>query len=173
MYYDSEETDEEAVKSLITEVDALRAQVGEQKDRYMRLASDFDNFRKRTAQESGNQAAAQKESFIRELLPVIDNLERALSSDATTEQLRDGVRITLQQMNQLLRGHGIEPQESLGLMFDPHQHEAIAARHEPSRPDHSILEVSQRGYHRGKDVFRPAKVIINDLSLPKGKSHGR
>ena len=173
LYFDPIAPDEETVRALMAENESLQAAVADQKDRYLRLASDFDNFRKRTAQEYESRSAAQKEAFIRELLPVIDNLERALSSDATTEQLRNGVRITLQQLNQLLRAHGIEPQESLGLIFDPHRHEAIAARHEPTQPDHSILEVFQRGYHRGDDVFRPAKVIINDLSLPRGTNHGR
>lgn len=87
--------------------------------------ADFDNFRKRTTQETERRAAAQKEAFIRELLPVIDNLERALGSDVSTspEQLREGVQMTLQQLKQLLRRHGIEPEESLDQLFDPRYHE--------------------------------------------------
>src|SRR5207253_7865114 len=85
-----------------------------QNNRYLRLAADFDNFRRRTAQEADRRSAAQKEAFIRELLPVIDNLERALASDesASLEQLRQGVQMTLQQLHQLLRHHGIEPEEN-------------------------------------------------------------
>src|SRR5436190_7050042 len=134
----------------------------------IRLAADFDNFRKRTAQDAERRAAAKKEAFIRELPPVIDNLERALASDASTapEHLREGMQVTLQQLNQLLRRHGIEPEESLGQTFDPHRHEAIASRHDPSRPDHVVLETIHRGYHRGTEVFRPATVVVNDLSQP-------
>ena len=145
---------------------ALEAELAVQKDGYLRLAADFDNFRKRTLQESERNAAAQKEAFIRELLTVIDNLERALGSDASTspEQLRQGVQMTLQQLTQLLRRHGIEPEESLGKPFDPHYHEAVTVRHDPSQPDHIILETFQRGYRRGNEVFRPAKVVVNDLS---------
>ena len=145
---------------------ALEAELAVQKDRYLRLAADFDNFRKRTLQETERNAAAQKEAFIRELLTVIDNLERALGSDASTspEQLRQGVQMTLQQLTQLLRRHGIEPEESLGRPFDPHYHEAVTVRHDPSQPDHIILETFQRGYRRGNEVFRPAKVVVNDLS---------
>jgi molecular chaperone GrpE len=137
-----------------------------QKDRYLRLAADFENFRKRTAQETERRAAAQKEAFIRELLLVIDNLERALGADASTssEQLREGVRLTLQQLHQLLRRHGIEPEESLGQPFDPHYHEAVITRHDPSQRDHIVLETFQRGYRKGAEVFRPAKVVVNDLS---------
>jgi molecular chaperone GrpE (heat shock protein) len=92
----------------------LESDLAESKDRYLRLAADFDNFRKRTTQETERRVAAQKEAFIRELLPVIDNLERALGSDVSTspEQLREGVQMTLQQLNQLLRRHGIEPEEA-------------------------------------------------------------
>jgi len=103
------------------DIAALQGALVPHKDRYLRLAADFDNFRKRTTQETERRAAAQKEAFIRELLPVIDNLERALGSDVSTspEQLREGVQMTLQQLNQLLRRHGIEPEESLGQPFDP------------------------------------------------------
>ena len=79
----------------------LEAEIAEQKDRYLRLAADFDNYRKRLAQEIERRAAAQKHEFIRELLAVIDNLERALAADASTspEQLRQGIRLTLQQLH--------------------------------------------------------------------------
>src|SRR3981189_3394909 len=91
------------------EIESLKADLASQKNRSLRLAADFDNFRKRTAQETDRRAAEQKEAFIRELLPFIDNLERALASDRSTspQQLREGVQMTLQQLNQLLRHHGI------------------------------------------------------------------
>jgi molecular chaperone GrpE (heat shock protein) len=72
--------------------------------------------------------------------------------------------MTLQQLKQVLRRHGIEPEEARGQQFDPNRQEAIATRKEPSQPDHAVLEVFQRGYHRGNEVFRPAKVVVNDLS---------
>jgi molecular chaperone GrpE len=145
---------------------ALQAELAAERDRYLRLAADFDNFRKRTMRETERSAAAQKESFIRELLSVIDNLERALGSDVSTspEQLRQGIQMTLQQLTQLLRSHGIEPEESHGRPFDPLFHEAVSVRHDPSRPHNVILETFQRGYRRGNEVFRPAKVVVNDLS---------
>jgi molecular chaperone GrpE len=152
---------------------ALQGELVAHKDRYLRLAADFDNFRKRTTQETERRAAAQKEAFIRELLPVIDNLERALGSDVSTspEQLREGVQMTLQQLKQLLRRHGIEPEESFGQPFDPRYHEAVAVRLDPSQPDHIALETFQRGYRRGNEVFRPAKVVVNDLSHTESTRH--
>src|ERR1700727_1513452 len=82
----------------------LQAEVAVERERYLRLAADFENFRKRTARETERSAAAQKESFIRDLLPVIDNLERALGSDISTSpaQLRQGVKLTLHHLTQPL-----------------------------------------------------------------------
>lgn len=150
------------------ELSSEAKELAELRERHLRLAADFDNFRKRTAQEADRRAAGQKEAFILELLSVIDNLERALATyaSASPEQLRHGVHLTLQQLRQLLHRHGIEHEESLGKPFDPHRHEAIRIGHDPTLPDHSVLQVIQRGYRRGEEVFRSAKVVVNDLSQP-------
>ena len=102
-------------------------------------------------------------------------LGTALASGAPPDsaQFHQGIELTLQQLRQLLRQHGIETQESVGQPFDPHQHEAVSLRHNRAQPDHAILEVLQRGYRRGEKVFRPAKVIVNDLTHPKHTHHGR
>ncbi|MEI7728772.1 MAG: nucleotide exchange factor GrpE [Verrucomicrobiota bacterium] len=157
------------------ELISLHKELVEQKEQNLHLAADFENFKRRTRQEAEARAAAQKDSFIHELLPVIDNLERALDSDAASgsPQLHQGVELTLQQLRQLLRQHGIETQESIGQPFDPHQHEAVSLHHDPSQPDHAILEVFQRGYRRGEKVFRPAKVVVNDLRKFNQTHHAR
>jgi molecular chaperone GrpE len=163
---DSTTSENDAANEASGELESLKADLANQKDRIRQLAADFDNFRKLTAREADRRAAVQEEAFIRELLPVIDNLERALASDQSTspQQLREGGQITLQQLNQLLRHHGIEPEDSLGQPFNSHRHEALRVGHDASKPDHTILEVFQRGYRRGNEVFRPAKVVVNDLS---------
>jgi molecular chaperone GrpE len=146
-------------------------ELAELQDRYLRLAAEFDNFRKRTAQETERRATAQKDSFIRDLLPVLDNLERATSSEGSAEQLRQGIQMTIQQWFQLLTQHGIELEHSLGQPFDPLRHEAVGTRSVPSQSDHAILEVFQRGYRRGQESFRPAKVVVNDLSHTDSMRH--
>jgi molecular chaperone GrpE len=148
------------------EVTALKAQLETERDRLLRLAADFDNFRKRTAQESERRAALQKKAFIQELLPIIDNLERAVASGsrASKEQLLQGIEMALQQLRRLLSAHGIEPEESVGRPFDPHCHDAVASRYDPSQPDHVVLETFQRGYRYSNECLRPAKVVVNDLS---------
>jgi molecular chaperone GrpE len=154
----SENGDGRAIAAEIFELE-----LADQKDRYLRLVADFDNFRKRTTLEAGRRAAAQKEKLIQDLLPVIDNLERGLVAgvDTSLEQLLDGVTMTLKQFRRILHENGIEAEESLGTIFNPALHEAIGSRYDPSQPDQAVLVVAQRGYRLGKDNFRPAKVIVN------------
>jgi len=152
------------VEDAAAESELLRAKLAEEKDLNLRLVADFANFRRRTHEETERQARAQKESFIHELLPALDNLERALACGEShdSRQFLQGVELTMQQLRQLLRQHGIETQESAGQPFDPHLHEAVSQRHDPAYPDHAVLEVLQRGYRRGEKLFRPAKVVVNE-----------
>jgi len=166
-------TDAEAGLSAVpTDLAKLQQELAAQQDEYLHLAADFDNFKKRTRRDSEQQAAAQKEAFISDLLPALDNLERALAAPATTAaQLQQGVTLTLQQLEQLLLQHGIVPVAAIGCPFDPHRHAAISVRHDSTQPDQIVLEVAQRGYCCGDRVFRPAQVIVNDLSHLPGASH--
>jgi len=153
----------------------LHEALAAQKDAYLRLAADFDNYKKRIKRDSEQQAASEKDSFIRDLLPVLDNLERALTCEPsiTSNQLRQGVEMTLKHLKVLLLHHGVEPVEDIGLPFDPHRHEAISVRHDPLQTDQTILEVAQRGYRRGDKLFRPSRVIVNDTDYSAGANSGR
>ena len=169
------DVDDPAIEATYSESDALRKELAEQKDIHLRLAADFDNFKKRSRQEAEARAAAQKESFIVELLPVIDNLERALAAGASrnSAQFHQGVEMTLKQLQQLLHQHGVESDDIVGKPFDPHQHEALSQGNDPAQPDHAILEIIQRGYRKGTKIVRPAKVIVNDLTASKPARNGR
>ena len=153
----------------------LLRELAAQRDDYLRLAADFDNFKKRTRRDSEQLAAAEKESFIRDLLPILDNLERALASgrSVSSGQLHQGVEMTLQELTRLLHRHGIEAVQDVGRPFDPHRHEAVSVRNDRSQSDHIVIEVIQRGYCHGETMFRPAKVIVNDLGYFPGASHVR
>lgn len=159
-----------AATTTAPECAALEAELAALDDRYRRLAADFDSFRKRTARDADQRAAAQKTAFIRELLPVVDNLERALATHASTsaDQLRRGIEMTHGELIQLLHRHGIEPDDPSGLPFDPHRHEAVNIRFDPAQADHLVLDVLQRGYVRGTEIIRPARVVVNDLSAGEG-----
>ena len=143
----------------------LLNQLAAQKDTNLRLAADFANFKNRTRRDSAQQASAEKEAFILDLLPVLDNMERALAcgESISFEKLHEGVEMTRKQLDQILFRHNIEVVEALGEPFDPHQHEALSVRHDLCQPDRIVLEVIQRGYRSGGKVIRPAKVIVNDL----------
>ena len=167
--------DASAASVLDTEMEVLLKDLAEQKDLHLRTAADFENFKRRSRQESEGRALAQKESFILEVLPVVDNLERALASGASSDsaQFHKGVEMTLKQLQQLLRNHGVESDELVGKAFDPRRHEALSQGHDPAHPDHAILNVLQRGYRRGEKVIRHAKVVVNDLMLATPARHAR
>ena len=165
----------EAATTAAPESEALLKDLVEQKELHLRLAADFENFKRRNRLESEALSVAQKESFIVQLLPVVDNLERALASGASRKsaQFQQGVEMTLKQLQQLLRQHGVESEEIAGKPFDPHRHEALSQGFDPAQPDHAILEVVQRGYLRAAKMLRPAKVVVNDLTLSKPARNGR
>lgn len=162
-----------AAASAAVELISCHAQLTAQQDHYLRLAADFENFRKRTLRETAQQAAADKHAFILDLLPILDNLERALACDRADPAgpLHAGVAMTLRQLGQLLERNGIAGGEEVGQPFDPHRHEAIAVQNNPHKPDHSILEVTQRGYGSADRVIRPARVVVNDWSHAAGAAH--
>lgn len=145
------------------ELGRLRAEVASGNEALLRLAADFDNFRKRTRRDAVVSSSAEKERFILELLPVLDDLERALDSGqaAAPATLRQGVTMTLRQLLQLLHRHGVDSVEDAGVPFDPHRHEAVTVRNDPDRPDRSVLDVIRRGYRHGDRVIRPAGVVVN------------
>ena len=162
-------------ESSAAESAALLGDLAKQKDLHLRLAADFENFKRRSRQEADARAVAQKESLIVELLPVLDNLERALASGTARNsvQFHQGVEMTLKQLQRLLQQHGVESEELVGKPFDPHRHEALSQGYDAALPDHAVLEVVQRGYQLATKVLRPAKVVVNDLSRAKQESHGR
>ena len=141
------------------------AALQEQHERYLRLTAEFDNFRKRAAREAARRGAGQVEALVRDLLPVVDNLDRALTSSGpgSTDPLRQGVEMTFRQFVQAMRSHGFEPRDDVGKPFDPNYHEAVSTRSEPRHDHHAIVEVWQRGWMQGGRLFRPAKVVVNDL----------
>ena len=111
-----------------TELEARLKDLAQQKDLHLRSAADFEDYKRRSRQDTETRAAAQKDAFILELSPVTDNLERALASGAARDftQFHQGVEMTLKQLQQLLRQHGVESDEIVGMPFDPHRQEALA-----------------------------------------------
>jgi molecular chaperone GrpE len=147
---------------------ALEQELAVQRDRYLRLAADFDNYRKRTAREMDRRAGRQKDALVSDLLPAIDNLERAVAAKAG-EELRAGLKMVHEQLVAGLGRHGFEPRNDLGQPFDGRFHDGIAVGQRPEMPNLSVLEVWERGWMRGSEIFRPAKVLVNQLCAPSSQ----
>ncbi|OPX62675.1 MULTISPECIES: nucleotide exchange factor GrpE [unclassified Methanoregula] len=127
-------------------------------DRFLRLAADFENFRRRTAKERESIVALANERFAVDLLEVMDNFERALKSDDS--HLREGLEQIRQLMSAQLQRHGIIPIDSLKKAFNPAEHDAIA--HVPSRePEGTVIDEVSRGYRMNDRVIRHAKVAVS------------
>jgi molecular chaperone GrpE len=130
-------------------------------DRLLRLAADFENYKKRAARERQEYVAFANERLLRELLPILDDLERAL--DAAEEhqeaQLEEGVRLVHRSLASLLERQGVKEISTDG-KFDPHVHEALLAQPSEEAEQGDVLDVIQKGYKIGDRVVRPARVIV-------------
>ena len=142
------------------EVAALQAERDELFDRLQRLAAEFDNFRKRSAREQAATISRANERLVKELLPVLDDLGRALEVGEEHEgaKLEEGVRLVHRALADLLAKEGLAEIETDG-KFDPHVHEALLSQ--PSDAEEgSVIEVVQKGYTLGDRVLRPARVVV-------------
>ena len=129
-------------------------------DRLLRLAADFENYKKRAARERQEYVQLANERLIAELIPILDDLERALAAAEQHEeaQLEEGVELVHRSLAALLAHHGVTPIETEG-KFDPHVHEALLSQ--PSEAEEgSVLDVVQKGYKLGERVVRPARVVV-------------
>src|SRR6478672_8362164 len=143
------------------DVDALQADRDQLFDRLQRLAAEFDNFRKRNAREQAAFAERASERLVKELIPILDDLGRALEAAADHEEakLEDGVRLVHRSLADLLQKQGLREIPTDGA-FDPHTQEALLSQ--PSDADEgTVIQVLQKGYALGDRVVRPARVVIS------------
>jgi molecular chaperone GrpE len=147
---------------------AAEAKAQEHLDDLQRLAADFENYKKRTAREQASLSARAAERLVKELLPIVDDLERALEAAEEHEEakLEDGVRLVHRQLASVLEREGLAEIETGG-KFDPHVHEALLSQ--PSdEQEGAVIEVLQKGYTLGDRVLRPARVVIAAPSAEDG-----
>jgi molecular chaperone GrpE len=140
---------------------AAEAKAAEHLDDLKRLAAEFDNYRKRTARDQARLTELANARLVKELLPVLDDLERALSAaeDHAEAQLEEGVELVHRSLADLLRKEGLAEIETDGT-FDPHVHEALLSQ--PSEaPEGAVVQVVQKGYRLGDRVLRPARVVVS------------
>jgi molecular chaperone GrpE len=152
-------------KEAIEEEDPI-ARAERERDEYLDLArrtqADFENYRKRAAKEAAAAGERAKGGFVRELLPVVDNLERALGSAQLGEQhLAEGVRLVHSELIAVLERNGVEQFDPKGESFDPTVHEALSTRSEDGADSGVVLDVIEKGYKANGTVLRPARVVVS------------
>jgi molecular chaperone GrpE len=147
------------------ELEERLAEVEKERDEHLddlkRVAAEFENYRKRVSRDQASQAARAHERLVKELLPVLDDLERALEAASEHEEgkVEEGVRLVQRELQEALGKEGLVEIETNG-NFDPHVHEALLSQ--PSEQDDgAILEVLQKGYRLGDRVLRPARVVVS------------
>jgi molecular chaperone GrpE len=138
------------------------------RDRFLRSIAEFDNYRKRIERERKELAEFVSFEILHDLLPLVDDLERALAAAApagestaqTVASYRQGVELIYKQLGELLRKRGVTPIEAKGADFDPHVHQAVATEASESHRDNEVIEELRRGYRLGERLLRPAMVKV-------------
>lgn len=166
---------------LPAETEALRAEVAALKDRTLRALADAENTRKRAEREKSETAQYANASFARALLPVADNLRRALDAlppdkratlDETARAILEGVEATERDLQAVLARHGVKMIEAAGAKFDPHLHHAVAEVPAPGQDPGTVVNVVQSGYTIGERLLRPAMVTVAKAGASPSATNG-
>jgi molecular chaperone GrpE len=146
---------------LADEIVELRKERDGLHDRLLRQAAEFDNFRKRVDRERKDLSQYAALDFVQDLLPIVDDFERALQTDAPgAESYRQGLEIIHRALLEMLRKRGVTPIEAVGTDFDPEVHQAVSYEEAPDRRDGEVMEEFRRGFRLGDRLVRPAMVKV-------------
>ena len=145
------------LEALKTEVEALKTEAKEKDDKYLRLAAEYDNFRRRSREEKDATYSSAMADTVSELLPIIDNLERAAAFE-DGEKVKEGLKMILSTVSSSLGKLGVETFGEAGDKFDPNLHNAIMHDEDDSDRENEITDVFQKGYKRGNKIIRFAMV---------------
>ena len=144
----------------LTETEKLQNELGELKDKYLRLYSDFDNFRKRTAKEKLEMIHSASEKVIIDILPVLDDMERA-TANAVEGEIPEGIQLIFTKLGNTLTSKGLKPMDAKGQVFNADIHEAITQFPAPNEEDKGkVFDVVEKGYFLNDKVIRFAKVVV-------------
>jgi molecular chaperone GrpE len=154
-----------AVAELQAQLDSANARADDNYNKFLLAMADFENYKKRIERQFREIADAGRRELLKSFLPVMDNLERALSVEETsTEALRNGVQQTLKGFETVLGIEGVKPLSLKGQKFDPKVAEAIGTQQADGVEDDTVLEEAQKAYTIGDELLRPAKVIVSKSS---------
>lgn len=156
----TEETEAEAPNPLLEELEALKKSLSDQEDKFLRLAAEYDNYRRRSQKEKESAWSDAKADTAAAFLPVYDNLERALKQETADEAYKKGVEMTMTQLKEVLTKLGIEEIPALGEPFDPNLHNAVMHVEDEGAGENTIVDVFQTGFKSGDKVVRFAMVKV-------------
>lgn len=157
---EKEEIKEEK-KQEISEEEKLKKELAEKTDQMLRLAAEYDNFRKRSQREKESIYSDVKANVLGDILPVIDNFERALDASAEdAESFKKGVEMIFAQLGEVMKKHGVESFGDTGDEFDPNIHSAVMHTEDENLGENVIAQVFSKGYKVGDKVIRPATVQV-------------
>lgn len=161
----AEETAVTVEEQLQESLDTALADAEENRDKYVRAAAELENFKKRTSREMDDLRKYANEALLRELLPVIDNLERAISittdgDEKTVQTVVEGVDLTRKEIIKVLDRFHVKPIESMHQPFDPNFHQAVSREENDSYPENTVLREFQKGYLIYDRLLRPAMVVV-------------
>nr|WP_231378695.1 MULTISPECIES: nucleotide exchange factor GrpE [Virgibacillus] len=153
----------EQVSELQSKVDALQKEKDELQQRVLRIQAEFDNYKKRTLKEKEADRKYKSQDLIQELLPALDNFERALQVEKTDENagLIDGITMVYNQVKEAIVSQGVEEIDTVGEEFDPNLHHAVMQVEDEEKSSNTIVEELQKGYKLKDRVIRPAMVKVN------------
>jgi len=154
------ETAQEAAGSPPASDDAIRQENEVLKNRYLRTLADFDNFRKRSDREKQDFFRFALGGMMREILPVLDNFDRALEHAEGGDEFHKGVLLIYKQLFDVLQKAGLRPIDEANVPFDPNIHEAVVREEDPSVPNHTVVAILQKGFFLHERLLRPALVKV-------------
>ncbi|HLZ22010.1 MAG TPA: nucleotide exchange factor GrpE [Ktedonobacterales bacterium] len=148
---------------LTAQLQAAREEAAQYKDKYLRELADKDNFRKRQERMANDRAQRAQRELLEKVLEVMDNLDRAIHFQDTTDRdgLQQGLRMVQWQLNELLKNEGLTPVPTVGEPFDPRVHEAVESVPSEEQPEGMVVEEVRKGYLMGDNTLRPARVKVS------------
>lgn len=153
------------IKALEEKLGAVEKEAKENYDRWLRVSAEFENYQKRAAREMNDFRKFANERFVTAMLPVVDNLDRAIESSNNDEHadrsMLEGVNMTLKEILKVFEQFNVKPFESLGKTFDPSLHQAIMQEETEGHPENSVVRELQKGYMMHDRLLRPAMVVVS------------
>jgi molecular chaperone GrpE len=156
----------EESRDLNAELEAARAEATQNYDKLLRLSAEFENYKKRMQRQVEEYRKFANESLIKDLLSVVDNLERAMDASAQSQKESDqcmmqGLEMTLEEIRKVLKKYHVTPVEAMGKPFDPAFHEAVMQQPTDDCPDNTVIQEMQKGYMLHDRLIRPAMVVVS------------